>query len=168
MVIWTASHRALVVDAFFKSGDSVVTTQRLFRRKFNIPHHGAVPSPNTIKLILIPYGSIGWGQTSYSKSNNEYAGYSFSEQVVSQNGNVQWPARSPDLTACDYFLWGFLRVYVYVTMPSNVNKLKHRISEEIRAIQPDLIQKVIGNLIVRLNECVRTRGRHLSDVIFKK
>ena len=37
--------------------------------------------------------------------------------VVSQNGNVQRPARSPDLTACDYFLWGFLKSKVYVTMP---------------------------------------------------
>ena len=32
-------------------------TQRLFRMEFNVPRHGAVPSPNTIKLILIPYGS---------------------------------------------------------------------------------------------------------------
>ena len=71
----------------------------------------------------------------------------FPEHVVSQNGNVQWPARSPDLTACDYFLWGFLKSKVYVTMPRNVNELKHRISEEIRAIQPDLIQKVMRNLV---------------------
>ena len=92
----------------------------------------------------------------------------FPEHVVSQNGNVQWLARSPDSTACDYFLWGFLKSEVYVTMPRNVNELKHRILEEIRAIQPDLIQEVMGNLIVRQNGCVRTGGRHLSDIIFKK
>ena len=80
----------------------------------------------------------------------------FPEHVVSQNGNVQWPARSLDLTACDYFLWGFLKSKVHVTVPRHVNELKHIISEEIRAIQPDLIKKVIGNLIVSLNECVRT------------
>ena len=45
----------------------------------------------------------------------------FPEHVVLQNGNVQWPARSPDLTACDYFLWGFLKSKVYVTMPRNFN-----------------------------------------------
>ena len=58
----------------------------------------------------------------------------------------------PDLTACDNFLWGFLKRKIYVTMPRNINELKHRISEEIRAIQLDLIQKATGNLIVRLNE----------------
>ena len=61
MVIWTARHRAFVVEAFFKNGDSVITTQHLFRREFNVPCHGAVPSPNTITLILIPYGSNRMG-----------------------------------------------------------------------------------------------------------
>ena len=34
----------------------------------------------------------------------------FLEHVVPQSGNVQWPARSPNLTACHY-LWGFLNPY---------------------------------------------------------
>jgi len=46
---WTAQHRAFVVEAFFKNSDSAVTTQRLFRRHFNIPCHGRVPCHNTIK-----------------------------------------------------------------------------------------------------------------------
>ena len=92
----------------------------------------------------------------------------FPEHVVSQNSNMHWPTRSPDLTAYDYFLWGFLKSKVYVTVSKIVDELKDRILEEIRAIQPDVIQKVMGNLIVRLNECVRTGGRHLGDIIFKK
>ena len=35
----------------------------------------------------------------------------FPERVVSQNGNVQWPARFPDMTACDYYMWGFLKCH---------------------------------------------------------
>ena len=58
MVIWTARHRAFVKEAIYKSRDSVITT-RLFLMEFNV--HGAVPSPNTIKLILIPYGSNRMG-----------------------------------------------------------------------------------------------------------
>ena len=70
----------------------------------------------------------------------------FPEHFESQNGNVQWPTCSPDLTNCDYFLWGFLKSKVYVIKPK-VNELKHRISGEIRAIQTDLFQKVMENLI---------------------
>ena len=46
---WTAEHRAFVVEAYFKNGDSAVTAQRLLHRHFNIPRHGRVPCCNTIK-----------------------------------------------------------------------------------------------------------------------
>ena len=49
---WTAQHGAFVVEAYFKNGDSAVTTQRLFRRHFNIPSHGRVPCRNTIKELV--------------------------------------------------------------------------------------------------------------------
>jgi len=44
-----AQHRAFVVEAYFKNGDSAVTTQRLFHRHFNISCHSRVPCCNTIK-----------------------------------------------------------------------------------------------------------------------
>ena len=46
---WTSQHGAFVVEAYFKNGGSAVTTQRLFRRHFNIPRHGRVSCRNTIK-----------------------------------------------------------------------------------------------------------------------
>jgi len=39
----------------------------------------------------------------------------FGDQVVSLYHDREWPARSPDLTPCDYFLWGYVksRVFLY-------------------------------------------------------
>jgi hypothetical protein len=37
----------------------------------------------------------------------------FPARVISQRGNIEWPARSPDLNACDFFLWGYLKSKVY-------------------------------------------------------
>ncbi|PNF30503.1 hypothetical protein B7P43_G10879 [Cryptotermes secundus] len=37
-----------------------------------------------------------------------------------------WPARSPDLTVCDFFLWGYVKDHVYVPpLPTNLDDLKH-------------------------------------------
>jgi hypothetical protein len=33
----------------------------------------------------------------------------FSAHVISRRGNTEWSARSPDLNACDFFLWGYLK-----------------------------------------------------------
>ena len=31
----------------------------------------------------------------------------FPGRLISLTGDISWPARSPDLTPCDYFLWGY-------------------------------------------------------------
>lgn len=33
----------------------------------------------------------------------------FPNRLMSQNRAIPWPLRSPDLTACDFFLWGYLK-----------------------------------------------------------
>jgi len=36
----------------------------------------------------------------------------FPQHVISCGSNVPWPARSPDLSACDYFLWGISKAEI--------------------------------------------------------
>ena len=33
----------------------------------------------------------------------------FPGRLISLRGDVEWPARSPDLSPCDVFLWGYLK-----------------------------------------------------------
>jgi hypothetical protein len=33
----------------------------------------------------------------------------FPQRVISHFGDVPWPPRSPDLTAPDFFIWGYLK-----------------------------------------------------------
>jgi len=41
--------------------------------------------------------------------------------VISCLGDVPWPPRSPDLTAPDFFLWGYLKSKVYSNHPTDLN-----------------------------------------------
>ncbi|PNF30892.1 hypothetical protein B7P43_G06172 [Cryptotermes secundus] len=51
-----------------------------------------------------------------------------------------WPARSPDLTVCDFFLWGYVKDHVYVPpLPTNLNDLKHRITTAINSVHHDML-----------------------------
>jgi transposase len=47
---WSVEHRALALETYFKNNDSVVVTQRIFRRHFNIHRNDSVPSRNTVLL----------------------------------------------------------------------------------------------------------------------
>ena len=60
--------------------------------------------------MLITYGSYRMARPHTARATMNMLGTVFPEHVASQNGNVQWPTRSPDLTACDIFCGVFLRV----------------------------------------------------------
>ena len=47
---WSVEHQAFAVETYFKNNDSVVMTQRIFHRHFNIHWNDSVPSHNTVLL----------------------------------------------------------------------------------------------------------------------
>jgi len=91
----------------------------------------------------------------------------FGNQIISRFGDIQWPPRSPDLSACDFFLWGHLKNKVYSTRPSTLLQLKKRIQEEIALIPMDMLQRVMQNLHTRFQECIQRKGHHLTEIIFR-
>ena len=80
---------------------------------------------------------------------------------------MEWLARSPDLTPCDFFLWRYLKEKVFKHHPQSLEDLKERIQQEINSIPPELTQRVMKNFQEHLQQCVANDGRHMSDIIFK-
>jgi hypothetical protein len=66
----------------------------------------------------------------------------FPGRVISQRGNIEWPAKSPDLHTCDFFLWGYLKSKVYEKKPRTMVDLKQNIRDEVAAISPTMLQRV--------------------------
>lgn len=90
----------------------------------------------------------------------------FGNQIISRSCEIQWPPRSPDLTAPDFFLWGYLKEKVYANKPNNIEELKANIEAEIRAISPQMLQTVMENVLKRAEECEAANGAHLENIIF--
>ncbi|CAH1099404.1 unnamed protein product [Psylliodes chrysocephalus] len=91
----------------------------------------------------------------------------FPNRLISKYDNFDWPAHSPDLTAPDFFLWGYLKGKVYADKPATLQQLKVNIPREIAAIQPETFQKAMENAEKRADLCEASGGGHLADVIFK-
>jgi len=92
----------------------------------------------------------------------------FQSRLISLRGDIGWPARSPDLTPCDFFfLWGYLKAEVYKHRPQTLKALKDAIPEGLAAIPPETTNILMENFRERLRQCIANNGRHLNDVIFK-
>jgi hypothetical protein len=55
----------------------------------------------------------------------------------------QMPARSPNLTVPDYFLWGYTKSIIYETHPANIADLKQRILGHTQGIPKEILQHVM-------------------------
>ena len=66
----------------------------------------------------------------------------FPGHLISRFGDVPWPPRSPDLSTCDFVLWGYLKSRVYTHKPRTLNDFKEAIRQEIRPIDHQLLARV--------------------------
>lgn len=101
----------------------------------------------------------------YALPVRQYLSEIFPNRWIGRRGPYEWPARSPDLTPLDYFLWGYLKSKVYFNRPPNIDALKNRIRDEIRQIPPTFIRNVQQEFIDRLGYCQEVNGQQFQHLL---
>ena len=101
----------------------------------------------------------------YQRDVRQYLDTTFPQRWIGRRGAIKWPARSPDLSPLDFFLWGYLKDRIYVNRPSNLNDLKDRIRLEIQGITPQMINDSIRSFEERLYHCQQTNGQHFEHLL---
>ena len=88
----------------------------------------------------------------------------FGQQWMGRNGPMAWPPRSPDLTACDYWLWGHVKqiIHVYQEQPENISDLKEKILSAFHSIRDDQRLRAIGDFDRRIRLCLQRMGGHVE------
>lgn len=90
----------------------------------------------------------------------------FGNRWLANTGPWRWPARSPDLTPMDFFLWGFVKNYVYRTR--NILSREEtmvRVNEAFQLMRdnPRMVQEATADVIRRANFVIRANGQHIEQ-----
>ena len=89
----------------------------------------------------------------------DYIGLQFGQRTLGERLGEHWPARSPDLTPCDFFLWGYLKEQVYKEGPQpNLAALENTIRRTLQAIPRDFFFRACTSSVLKRAEEVRKRG----------
>ncbi|GBL83059.1 hypothetical protein AVEN_165291-1 [Araneus ventricosus] len=76
-----------------------------------------------------------------------------------------WPPRSPDLTPCDFFLWGYVKDRVYVPrMSKTIEELKVCICNVLASVTEQMLQNVWREMDYRLDVVRVTKGSHIEHL----
>ena len=93
----------------------------------------------------------------------------FPDRWIGRDGPIVWPARSPDITPLDFFLWGYVKAKVFRTPVESVDELKERIREAVDSVRAEMLANTWRELRVRLvklleNEGVMWRSENLNYI----
>ena len=113
------------------------------------------------------------GATPHRRADvREWIKAQFPHRTIGLGLDVDWPARSPDLSTCDFFLWGYVKDLVYVQRPfRNVAELQLAITnvfDELR--NRDSFRRKLHaashGALSRMRRCVAIGGRQVESYRF--
>ena len=78
---------------------------------------------------------------------------------------MRWPPRSPDLTPCDVFLWGFVKDTAFVSpLSANLQELRNRVTAAVALFDRDMLTRVWNEMDYRIDVCRITKGGHIDHL----
>lgn len=116
---------------------------RLKRKKFYFQHDGA--------------------GAHYALNVRDWLNEKFPGRWIGRRGPFDWPARSPDLTPCDFFLWGYLKDIVFRNPPDTIEELQEKIEEACEEVTAEMCRKTCRSVLHRFRDCLSSDGEFLSS-----
>lgn len=89
----------------------------------------------------------------YSLEVRAWLDQKFANRWIGRRGSIEWPARSPDLTPPDFFLWGYLKNIIYKVSPSTIAELRRLIASACAKIDNSMCDHVCKSLKNRFERC---------------
>ena len=116
----------------------------------------------------VDQGATWWQQDGapahISNASMRYLGGQFPGKIMSKRGDWPWPPRSPDLTVCDFFLWGYLKHQIWKeNQPQNLGQLRLAIARELHAIPLQMIQNAFDAMIKRCRSCIDNGANNIPN-----
>lgn len=92
--------------------------------------------------------------------NEEYG-----EKWIGRNGPIKWPARSPDLTPVDFYVWGRAKELVYNEEIRDRDQLKEKIEFAFNTMRQEMTwQTVTTEVESRFLKCTNEQGSHFENL----
>lgn len=89
----------------------------------------------------------------------------FEDRWMGTRGPIPWPARSPDLSPLDFFIWGFVKDQIFKTIPETRQDLEQRVRNTIAGITPLQLLNAEKSVKKRCQFCIDQNGRQFEHYL---
>ena len=150
-----------IIGPFFIDGNLNAQNYEQMLRNDICPAIRAVKGPSYDRTWFQQDGAAAH----YGRNVRNFLDGEFFDRWIGRRGTIEWPARSPDLTPLDFFLWGYLKGQLYKTKPGSLEELRRRITQETEAIPREMIRNAVHSFYNRLGYCQEVNGQHFEHLL---
>lgn len=159
--VWAGILNNQIIGPFFVEGNLNAAVYEDMLRNEIVPAIRQIAGQNFEAIWFQQDGA----PAHYGINVRNYLNEIFADRWIGRRGAIEWPPRSPDLTALDYFLWGYLKDRVYRTKPQNLVDLRQRIIDEIALIPINVLENVTASFYNRLGYCQEVFGQNFEHLL---
>lgn len=150
--VWCAISSNGLIGPYFFDGTVTGESYLAMLQDFAAPH---LADPAT-------YFQQDGAPAHYARIVRDWLDDNLPNRWIGRRGPYEWPARSPDLTPCDFFLWGYLKDQVYSNgSPANIEELREAVVEACDAVPADMCARACRSVVARYNDCIDIEGKQL-------
>lgn len=120
----------------------------------------------------IPLGAIHncWFQQDGAPAHNsrdvrEYLFNRFQGKVVGTYSETPWPARSPDLSPLDFFVWGYIKNEIFKECFQDEEHLLRSVRTAFEKITPEMLNRVLDSTVRRAYFCLENGGNLFEHLL---
>lgn len=100
----------------------------------------------------------------YRVTVREHLDNCFPDKWIGRAGPIPWPARSPDLTPLDFFVWGRAKELVYTEEITSREHLVEKIVQAFEKMKTEMLLKTTTTEVRnRARKCIRNQGSHFEN-----
>ena len=148
VTVWCAMSKYGLIGPYFFS-DNVNAVQYL-----EMLNNFFIPSLKQLRKFSGAYFQQDGAPPHFATDVRALLDRNFNQIWIGRSGPITWPVGSPDLSALDFFLWGYIKNNVYKRVPTNLNQLKDFIAEEFQTVTRDMCENAMNSFYDGLNKCV--------------
>lgn len=93
-----------------------------------------------------------------------YLDFRYPGKWIGRGSMFGWPARSPDLTCLDFYLWGRLKDMVFQIRPTTRDDMINRIRTAVESIPMAEVEAAVLSTRRRLSSCIENDGRQFEHL----
>lgn len=130
---------------------------------------------NTVSEFLdeLPLAEMrnAWFQMDGAPAHNTYEVSNlldtmFEDRWYGLRGPFSWPARSPDLSPLDFYLWGRIKTKVYASPVNSKDELRNRVTRAFAELDGEEIRRSTTNAVQkRILKCLEVEGRNFENLL---